>query len=408
MENATGTPAPITRISHPFFDGMRCPGRRFLLGHVHGNDNREKKREEGEREERNMKSYGIACLPLSFLQQKNIEYDKREIENRFTNLKEKEMMIKNKYNKYNEMREKDKYEILKIEKMKRILSKYNYKLQEMEKLSESWLSYIIGIGLTFRVVAGLVFLTFSFVIYISLLAAITDKYYNSICAYKCGFVLEQISTIFNLLDSMLILFSQFSHIYFLLLLVRNYKYGHTHFFYPIVQIEAEKVFPGDFISSLLFDYPHNFGLNNDFTDERHPYVHSIEKYKITVTCDHDLFLFQLSIHSYCKKDENTDSRIFSDNIGYIKCSLKTDKNVCIPYFANSYFFSNCLFIRTAKKMRIQIREFSVSIFLLMYTFSLVYRIFFKKFSYLDSIDELDLNKENLDEHMNLLPLETLT
>ncbi|SBS96248.1 conserved Plasmodium membrane protein, unknown function [Plasmodium ovale curtisi] len=368
MENATGTPAPITRISHPFFDGMRCPGRRFLLGHVHGNDNREKKREEGEREERNMKSYGIACLPLSFLQQKNIEYDKREIENRFTNLKEKEMMIKNKYNKYNEMREKDKYEILKIEKMKRILSKYNYKLQEMEKLSESWLSYIIGIGLTFRVVAGLVFLTFSFVIYISLLAAITDKYYNSICAYKCGFVLEQISTIFNLLDSMLILFSQFFPLDILIIaslaiyifccsLYGIINMGIRIFFIPLYKLKPKKSSP---------EIAPNY------------ITYGVQKIKL------------------------------NDNIGYIKCSLKTDKNVCIPYFANSYFFSNCLFIRTAKKMRIQIREFSVSIFLLMYTFSLVYRIFFKKFSYLDSIDELDLNKENLDEHMNLLPLETLT
>ncbi|SBT40562.1 hypothetical protein, conserved [Plasmodium ovale wallikeri] len=219
-------------------------------------------------------SYGIACLPLSFLQQKNIEYDKREIENRFTNLKEKEMMIKNKYNKYNEMREKDKYEILKIEKMKRILSKYNYKLQEMEKLSESWLSYVIGIGLTFRVVTGLVFLTFSFVIYISLLAAITDKTLLVLCFLIIHIILVLIMT--------------------LLTIAPNYiTYG-------------------------------------------------VQKIKI------------------------------NDNIGYIKCSLKTDKNI------------------------------------FMYTFSLVYRIFFKKFSYLDSIDELDLNKENLDEHMNLLPLETLT
>ncbi|SBS87924.1 LMBR-like integral membrane protein [Plasmodium malariae] len=120
-------------------------------------------------------SYGIACLPLSFLQQKNIEYDRIELENRFTNLKEKEMMIKYKYNTYNEIRGNDKYEMEKIEKMKRVLSKYNYKLQEIEKSSESWVSYVTGIGLTFRVITGLIFLTFSFIIYISLLASITDK-----------------------------------------------------------------------------------------------------------------------------------------------------------------------------------------------------------------------------------------
>ncbi|ETW26813.1 hypothetical protein PFFCH_05764 [Plasmodium falciparum FCH/4] len=39
-------------------------------------------------------SYGIACLPLSLLQQRNIDHDKKEIENRFMSLKEKEIMIK--------------------------------------------------------------------------------------------------------------------------------------------------------------------------------------------------------------------------------------------------------------------------------------------------------------------------
>ncbi|EUT80067.1 hypothetical protein PFAG_04708 [Plasmodium falciparum Santa Lucia] len=95
-------------------------------------------------------SYGIACLPLSLLQQRNIDHDKKEIENRFMSLKEKEIMIKNKYNINCEIKETDKDEMLKIEKMKRVLSKYNYKLQEIEKLSESWLSYLIGIVFTFR------------------------------------------------------------------------------------------------------------------------------------------------------------------------------------------------------------------------------------------------------------------
>ncbi|ETW59425.1 hypothetical protein PFMC_04611 [Plasmodium falciparum CAMP/Malaysia] len=120
-------------------------------------------------------SYGIACLPLSLLQQRNIDHDKKEIENRFMSLKEKEIMIKNKYNINCEIKETDKDEMLKIEKMKRVLSKYNYKLQEIEKLSESWLSYLIGIVFTFRLLTGMIFLAFSFIIYISLLASITDK-----------------------------------------------------------------------------------------------------------------------------------------------------------------------------------------------------------------------------------------
>ncbi|EAA22202.1 hypothetical protein [Plasmodium yoelii yoelii] len=102
-------------------------------------------------------SYGLACLPIELLKQKNIEYDKKEIEYRFENLKEKEAMIK-------------------VAK-KLLLSKYNYKLQEIEKISESWVSYIIGIALTFRILTGLIFLTFSSIIFVSLLASITDKYF---------------------------------------------------------------------------------------------------------------------------------------------------------------------------------------------------------------------------------------
>ncbi|ETW29464.1 hypothetical protein PFFCH_03117 [Plasmodium falciparum FCH/4] len=61
----------------------------------------------------------------------------------------------------------------------------------------------------------------------------------------------------------------------------------------------------------------------------------------------------------------------------------------IPYFANSYFFSNWLFI-------------------IMFTLSFFYRLFFNKISYLDNIDESELNKESFDENMKLLPLEKLT
>ncbi|KAI4836404.1 LMBR1 domain-containing protein [Plasmodium brasilianum] len=274
-------------------------------------------------------SYGIACLPLSFLQQKNIEYDRIELENRFTNLKEKEMMIKYKYNTYNEIRGNDKYEMEKIEKMKRVLSKYNYKLQEIEKSSESWVSYVTGIGLTFRVITGLIFLTFSFIIYISLLASITDKYFNSICAYKCGFVLEQINTIFNLLDTLLIFFSR---------VCAEYAKGKRNA-----------------SSSLLFNYSYYSCSDNDIINN----------------CT--------ELH-YLRNSENKDRR-------YIKCSLKTDKNVC-KMSVLSVFFNKIFFV--------------------MYTFAFVYRIFFKKISYLDNIDEQDFNKEDLDENINLLPLETLT
>ncbi|SCO93675.1 LMBR1 domain-containing protein, putative [Plasmodium malariae] len=331
-------------------------------------------------------SYGIACLPLSFLQQKNIEYDRIELENRFTNLKEKEMMIKYKYNTYNEIRGNDKYEMEKIEKMKRVLSKYNYKLQEIEKSSESWVSYVTGIGLTFRVITGLIFLTFSFIIYISLLASITDKYFNSICAYKCGFVLEQINTIFNLLDTLLIFFSRFFPLDILVIaslaiyifccsLYGIVNVGIRIFFIPLYRLKPKKSSP-ETLLVLCFLIIHIILvlIMTLLTIAPNYITYGIQKIKI------------------------------DDNIGYIKCSLKTDKNVCkmsvlsvffnkiffgIPYFANSYFFSNWMFI-------------------LMYTFAFVYRIFFKKISYLDNIDEQDFNKEDLDENINLLPLETLT
>ncbi|KMZ79284.1 hypothetical protein PVIIG_01758 [Plasmodium vivax India VII] len=331
-------------------------------------------------------SYGIACLPLSFLQQKNIEHDKKEIEARFANLKEKEMVIKHKYRAPSEIRGSDKYEILRIEKMQRALSRYNYKLQEIEKTSESWLSYVIGIVLTFRVITGLVFLTFSFVIYISLLASITDKYFNSVCAYKCGFVLEKINTIFNLLDSSLLLFSRlFPLDIFLIASLAIYifccsLYGIVNVgirvcFIPLYKLKTRRSSPETMLV-LCFVIIHIILvlIMTLLTIAPNYITYGIQRIRI------------------------------NDPLAFIKCSLKTDKNVCkmsvlsvffnkiffgIPYFANSYFFSNWMFI-------------------LMYSLSFVYRIFFKRISYLDSLDELSLSKESLDEHMNLLPLEKLT
>ncbi|ETW40513.1 hypothetical protein PFNF135_04817 [Plasmodium falciparum NF135/5.C10] len=275
-------------------------------------------------------SYGIACLPLSLLQQRNIDHDKKEIENRFMSLKEKEIMIKNKYNINCEIKETDKDEMLKIEKMKRVLSKYNYKLQEIEKLSESWLSYLIGIVFTFsRLLTGMIFLAFSFIIYISLLASITDKYFNSICAYKCGFVLEQINTIFNLLDTLLIFFSKF--------------------------------FPLDIliIASLAI------------------YIFCCSLYGIVNVGIRICF-----IPLYKLKPKKSSPETLLVFVNY-------DPADGIPYFANSYFFSNWLFI-------------------IMFTLSFFYRLFFNKISYLDNIDESELNKESFDENMKLLPLEKLT
>ncbi|CRH01707.1 conserved Plasmodium membrane protein, unknown function [Plasmodium relictum] len=331
-------------------------------------------------------SYGIACLPLSFLQQKDIEYERKEIENRFINLKEKERMIKNKYNSNSEVKGNDKYEILKIEQMKRVLSRYNYKLQEIEKISESWLSYIIGIIFTFRVITGIIFLVFSFIIYISLLASITDKYFNSICAYKCGFVLEQINSIFNLLDSLLIFFSRFFPIDILVIaslaiyifccsLYGIVNVGIRIFFIPIYKLKPKKSSPETMLILCFL------------------IIHIILVLIMT--------LLTIAPNYITYGIQNIK---LNDNLGYIKCSLKTDKNVCkmsvlsvffnkiffgIPYFANSYFFSNW-------------------VFLIMYTFSFIHHIFFKKKSHLDNIDELDISKDNFDENMNLLPLEKLT
>ncbi|CRG95090.1 conserved Plasmodium membrane protein, unknown function [Plasmodium gallinaceum] len=331
-------------------------------------------------------SYGIACLPLSFLQQKDIDYEKKEIENRFINLKERERIIKNKYNSNSEVKGNDKYEILKIEQMKRVLSRYNYKLQEVEKISESWLSYIIGIIFTFRVITGLIFLSFSFIIYISLLASIIDKYFNSICAYKCGFVLEQINSIFNLLDSVLIFFSRFFPLDILVIaslaiyifccsLYGIVNVGIRIFFIPIYKLKPKKSSPETMLILCFL------------------IIHIILVLIMT--------LLTIAPNYITYGIQNIK---LSDKLGYIKCSLKNDKNSCkmsvlsvffnkiffgIPYFANSYFFSNW-------------------IFLIMYTFSFIHHIFFKKKSYLDNIDELDLNKDNFDENMNLLPLEKLT
>ncbi|CDO66169.1 conserved Plasmodium membrane protein, unknown function [Plasmodium reichenowi] len=331
-------------------------------------------------------SYGIACLPLSLLQQRNIDHDKKEIENRFMSLKEKEIMIKNKYNINCEIKETDKDEMLKIEKMKRVLSKYNYKLQEIEKLSESWLSYLIGIVFTFRLLTGMIFLTFSFIIYISLLASITDKYFNSICAYKCGFVLEQINTIFNLLDTLLIFFSKFFPLDILIIaslaiyifccsLYGIVNVGIRICFIPLYKLKPKKSSP-ETLLVLCFLIIHIILvlIMTLLTIAPNYITYGIQKIKL------------------------------NDNLGYIKCSLKTDKHICkmsvlsiffnkiffgIPYFANSYFFSNWLFI-------------------IMFTLSFFYRLFFTKISYLDNIDENELNKESFDENMKLLPLEKLT
>ncbi|EUR65942.1 hypothetical protein PFBG_04682 [Plasmodium falciparum 7G8] len=250
-------------------------------------------------------SYGIACLPLSLLQQRNIDHDKKEIENRFMSLKEKEIMI---------------------------------------------------------------------------------KYFNSICAYKCGFVLEQINTIFNLLDTLLIFFSKFFPLDILIIaslaiyifccsLYGIVNVGIRICFIPLYKLKPKKSSP-ETLLVLCFLIIHIILvlIMTLLTIAPNYITYGIQKIKL------------------------------NDNLGYIKCSLKTDKHICkmsvlsvffnkiffgIPYFANSYFFSNWLFI-------------------IMFTLSFFYRLFFNKISYLDNIDESELNKESFDENMKLLPLEKLT
>ncbi|VWU50492.1 conserved membrane protein, unknown function [Hepatocystis sp. ex Piliocolobus tephrosceles] len=331
-------------------------------------------------------SHGLACLPLAFLHHENLEQCKKEIEDRFNRLKEKEMLIKSKYTPQNEIKQNDKNEIVKIEKMKKILSKYNYKLQEKEKIYESWLSYVLGLVFTFRIIIGIIFLTFSFTIYISLLSSIVDKFFNSICAYNCGFVLDQINTIFNLLDSLLMFFSKFFPmdlfaiaslaIYiFCCSLYGIINVGISVFFIPIFKIKRKNTPPKTllvvcfvFIHIILVSMMTLLTIAPNYT------TYGIQKIKI------------------------------NDNMGYMKCSLQTNKKGCrmsvlsvffnkiffgIPYLANSYFFSNWFFI-------------------IMCTFSFVYHLFFKKISYFDKIDNFDFSNQNFEEETNLLQLETLT
>ncbi|CAD2098950.1 LMBR1 domain-containing protein, putative [Plasmodium vinckei] len=298
-------------------------------------------------------SYGLACLPIELLKQKDIEYDKKEIEHRFENLKEKEALIKKKYNTPNEIKEDDKLEIVKINNMKRLLSKYNYKLQEIEKTSESWVSYILGIAFTFRVLTGLIFLTFSSIIYLSLLASITDKYFP--------------------LDILVI--ASLALYIFCCSVYGIVNVGIRIFFIPLYKLKPKKTSPE---TMLVFCFV---------------MIH------IILVLVMSLLTIAPNYVTYGVQKIKID-----DEIGYIKCSLKTDKHICkmsvlsvffnkiffgIPYFANSYFFSNWFFI-------------------LMYTLSLLYTIFFKKLSYLDRLKDLDMNSESLDEQMNLLPLEKLT
>ncbi|WBY60301.1 LMBR1 domain-containing protein [Plasmodium yoelii yoelii] len=255
--------------------------------------------------------------------------------------------------------------------MKRLLSKYNYKLQEIEKISESWVSYIIGIALTFRILTGLIFLTFSSIIFVSLLASITDKYFNSICAYKCGFVLDQINTLYNIVDSSLIFFSKYFPLDILVLaslalyifccsVYGIINVGIRIFFIPLYKLKPKKTSPE---TMLVFSFV---------------LIH------IILVLIMSLLTIAPNYVTYGIQNIKID-----DEIGYIKCSLKTDKHICkmsvlsrffnkiffgIPYFANSYFFSNWFFI-------------------LMYTLSLLYTICFKKSSYLDRLNVGTLKKQ---------------
>ncbi|ETW33093.1 hypothetical protein PFTANZ_06188, partial [Plasmodium falciparum Tanzania (2000708)] len=192
-----------------------------------------------------------------------------------------------------------------------VLSKYNYKLQEIEKLSESWLSYLIGIVFTFsRLLTGMIFLAFSFIIYISLLASITDKYFNSICAYKCGFVLEQINTIFNLLDTLLIFFSKFFPLDILIIaslaiyifccsLYGIVNVGIRICFIPLYKLKPKKSSP-ETLLVLCFLIIHIILvlIMTLLTIAPNYITYGIQKIKL------------------------------NDNLGYIKCSLKTDKHIC--------------------------------------------------------------------------------
>lgn len=151
--------------------------------------------------------YGLFGLPLQLLRApRALDLEKDHVENEQRTIKIRKLKIKQKYGgNWKLMNRKHFQELARLDREEKFLA---FQKQGINAMSKKW-SYKCGRAfLPFRFLLGVLLLTLSLLITVSLTISSVDRQLNSFCGMECGYMLDS-PNIFNPLDRSLMNLSQF-------------------------------------------------------------------------------------------------------------------------------------------------------------------------------------------------------
>jgi len=144
----------------------------------------------------------MAGIPMLLIRgTKSLETENDELSGSIHSVREQLRRIQEKYQKKfsvkNNISEKDKIDLKRLRKEEKILSTkqnlVNNSIQSQERHKQSmWKLITIFLKLVtpFRVLIGSGFLIMSFLVMYAIVVTNIDRFSNSKCAFKCGYILE--------------------------------------------------------------------------------------------------------------------------------------------------------------------------------------------------------------------------
>mmetsp|Transcript_42735 Transcript_42735/g.123533 ORF Transcript_42735/g.123533 Transcript_42735/m.123533 type:complete len:537 (-) Transcript_42735:174-1784(-) len=162
-------------------------------------------------------AYGMAAMPFAWLRGKQSATEQRQdLEVSIASIREKYQSIQERYPAQEDgsidlsrMKAADRKELNRLQREHKSLMQHNYKLQEIEQRAGNLIPYVFTLLVPFRWAIGVVMLSMSLLVSVSLLLTLADRSLHSDCGWSCGYTLKE-RRIFNPVDE---IFLQLSHVF---------------------------------------------------------------------------------------------------------------------------------------------------------------------------------------------------
>jgi LMBR1 domain-containing protein 1 len=149
--------------------------------------------------------YALGYLPWKLIKgTKSLDMTQTELEMDVAKIRESYRELQLRATRTNtQPTRREKKELATLKRKEHALSLKSERLSEIKKDSSVVLSKALSILSPFRVVIGVCCLALSWVIAAGILLVSLDKFYNSECGFKCGYILT-VNTFYNPVDSVLV------------------------------------------------------------------------------------------------------------------------------------------------------------------------------------------------------------